>query len=276
MARKKANAESETKKGKTEATPAADVPKRESKGRVEVPIVPVALLERHASLPEREVILAAFADDYPRVLARAVELAAALAAPAPSATQKKARAAAEPPTLPSARPVERPHTPAQIPLPELALDRPADPAPAIQATPEEVRAPEAVPTEDPFATFTEEDHEDADAFFASLRTERAEPEVTEFDLPVTPSAEPREEGGATVMIAAMPDESEAHPAEEDRTTMISAMADDEPAPNEDRTTMIQAVVDEDDASPAEAEGAELTAPEAKTRRSRKATKRKRG
>ncbi len=294
MSRKKGATAGETKKAKAETSDTADkvsqMAERKAAPRVSsvIPPVPVALLERHPALPQRSEVLEAFAHDYPHVLARAVELAQKLAEPEPK-PNKKARI--EPPTLTGLRPSRDDKArPTQMALPELDLSHETAPTVSEPAPEPAFEPPPAVLAHDPFSVESAEADDDADAFFASLRGERmkteedvvfgafadtaqvsapsAAPDAAMAPAPsaqteaAAPSAEPSE--GATVMIAAMPDD-EPPSATEERTTMIQAIDD---APSEDA-----APADAGESS-GDAQGEAST--DAKTRKSRKATKRKRG
>ncbi len=270
MSRKKGATAGDSKKAKADKVDSVDEtremqPKPMPRVSTVISPVPVALLERHPALPERQEVLEAFAHDYPHVLARAVELAQKLVEPEQKPSKKPR---IEPPTLTGLRPGrEDKARPTQMALPELDLSHePAPVEPVVAPEPEPEPAfepPPVVAAEDPFATDSA-DADDADAFFASLRGERMK---TEEDLvfgaftEAAPSAPPE---GATVMMAAMPDD-EPVSASDERTTMIQAIDD---VPPEDTPLAEQ--------GEGAAEGSSDTSTDAKTRKSRKATKRKRG
>ena len=299
---KAAKAEKAPKAAKVEAA-------SEHKASEVIPAVPVALLEAHPSLPQAEAWLAHFAEHYTSTGERHRVLEAQMAKPVPAPEPepakpagKKQRSPLMPPTLPgAARPVA-------APMPDLAWRAPAapEPAPAPEpmpepeaaaeaevyaeaesydafAAPEPSAAPEPEAEFDLFAQLAAEEQriEDPDDFLSRLTAqgeaaadgrsfEFEESSFTGASEPSSPFLATAEEG--TTMIAAISE------PEEEGTTMIAAISepDEEPALAEpsDSTTMIAAISDEDLEN--------LTAPSDEgaaakgARKSRKASKKKKG
>ncbi|MFO0749448.1 MAG: hypothetical protein U1F43_27835 [Myxococcota bacterium] len=240
----------------------------EAKSDEVIPAVAIALLEAHPQLPDGDAILAAFAEHYRETLARAAELAAAPPpepepAPAPPAKTgphaRPARAAWVPPTLPPmARPVVEPEPePELAPLPELSPEPLPDaldvgpstdhgsPAPFSEPEASSVFADDVelfgdtsqVSDDDIFAALAKGDAKSDDDLGFTPASDYSDPFIR--TAAPTPGSDPfiatsacADADARTTAIPAFDDIEAAIPEEAgptDRTTMIQAMPDDEPA-----------------------------------------------